>query len=87
MIWTAESEEARHARMNAKCRPQWLRLRDWHRVFAWTPVFVTPTRKAWLRWVERRLQFEMDRQEQPEWYFWMGALRFYEYRIPPNPPA
>jgi hypothetical protein len=34
------------------------RLTDWHRVFAWWPVWIADGDCRWMEWVERRLTHE-----------------------------
>jgi molybdopterin-guanine dinucleotide biosynthesis protein A len=77
MLWTIESHEAERARKNARFTNQWRRECEWHPWFAWYPVRITPTTRAWLTRVERRLDY-IERRVQPQWYHWY--IREFEYR-------
>ena len=42
---------------------------DWWPWFAWFPVRISPTQKAWFSWVERRLVTEDDRELGHIWHW------------------
>ena len=51
MCWKFETQEEYRAR-----------IAEWHRVFAWWPVVVSPGRKCWLMWVEQRAHYWHSRR-------------------------
>lgn len=79
MIWRKESFDAKTKRLREGNRARWEREREWHPWFAWRPVEVAPDKTAWLRIVERRLDY-LDRDKPPMYFLlaWLG----HEYRIP-----
>ena len=85
MFWCTESWQAEKARKNARYRARWERERIWHRWFAWRPVGLhdhfefEASQKAWLCWVERKLE-DRDCERQPEFYTW--GITQYVYRLP-----
>src|SRR5262245_10803379 len=48
MEWAIESRDDENRRKSEANRAQWEIERDWHPWFAWFPVEVTPTKRAWL---------------------------------------
>jgi hypothetical protein len=76
--WTIESYEDEKARRNAALRERWLFEREWHPWFAWYPVRVSPTEKAWLTIVDRRI-LGRHRERQPSWYVY-DIIQF-EHRL------
>lgn len=77
MYWSSESMENKFKRKNELFKPKWDRHANWHSWFAWIPVRVTPQKKAWLTFVERRLS-QQDRNWGPNYTAW--CIRRYEYR-------
>jgi hypothetical protein len=55
MLWKIEDPDVKWKRLLVKSEPEWRRLSEWHSWFAWFPVRVSPTERAWLITVERRL--------------------------------
>lgn len=78
MQWNSESSQHERERKNAQYRSQWIRECKWHTWFAWYPVSVSASRKAWLCWVDRRLGY-IDRTIQPQWYNY--SVRNFEYKL------